>query len=295
MNKEVLVEIKNLTKAYSKNGSKYHAIENINLNIFKGETLGIVGESGSGKTTLGKTVLRLLKPDSGEINFNGKNITHLNDYQLKSVRKEMQMIFQDPFSSLNKNMTIKELILEPMIIHNIGSKTEREAKVMYLLEKVGLPFSCLNKYPEGFSGGQLQRVGIARALSIEPKLIIGDEPVSALDVSVEAQVLNLMKDLQRELMLTYLFISHDLSVVYHMSDRVAVLYLGHLVELAPKEKLFENPIHPYTKSLISSVPVTNPLFRNTSQVDISLPDRHNEAPCLVEVDEGHFVAQEVLK
>ncbi|PAE95262.1 ABC transporter ATP-binding protein [Shouchella clausii] len=234
------------------------AVDGITLNVYKGESLGIVGESGSGKSTLGRMLLRLLDPTEGEVYFNGEQISNLSNRKMRPYRRDMQMVFQDPYASLNPRMTIGELLEEPLLVHKtMNTKADRKKRAEELLETVGLPKSSYNKYPHEFSGGQRQRVGIARALSTKPKLIIGDEPVSALDVSIQSQVLNLMKDLQDEFQLTYLFIAHDLSVVKHISDRVAVMYLGRIVEIAQKDSLYETPLHPYTEALISAVPSTD--------------------------------------
>lgn len=231
------------------------AVDDISLEIYKGETLGIVGESGSGKSTLGRVLLRLLRPTDGQIIFNGVDITNLPHSRLQPLRQDMQIIFQDPFASLNPRMSVQELMEEPLIIQKSLSKQERERQVIEMLEKVGLRATDRIKYPHEFSGGQRQRISIARALIMRPKFVICDEPVSALDVSIQSQVLNLMKDLQDDLGLTYLFISHDLSVIKHISDRVAVMYLGRIVEITSKRKIYENPLHPYTQALISSIPV----------------------------------------
>jgi peptide/nickel transport system ATP-binding protein/oligopeptide transport system ATP-binding protein len=262
--KEKLLEIKNLKKYFPVKGGVLQrtighvkAVDDVSFDIFKGETLGIVGESGSGKSTLGRTILKLLDPTEGSILFEGNELAKLSHRKMRPYRQNMQMVFQDPFASLNPRMSIGELIEEPMVVQQSMSKQERKDKVVDLLRKVGLPEEAREKYPHEFSGGQRQRIGIARALSINPKFIIGDEPVSALDVSVQSQVLNLMEDLQDEFDLTYLFIAHDLSVVKHISDRVGVMYLGRLAEIGPKEKIYSNPLHPYTQALLSAVPVPN--------------------------------------
>lgn len=261
--KEVLLEVSNLKTYFPVKTSKFgknpvlKAVDDISLLVYKGETLGIVGESGSGKSTLGRTILKLVEPTEGEIIFEGQHIENLKSKKLQEVRNQMQMIFQDPFGSLNPRMRIEKIIEEPIKMHTSLSKTERKARVRELIEKVGLSEEALKKYPHEFSGGQRQRVGIARSLAINPKFIIADEPVSALDVSIQSQVLNLMMDLQDEFHLTYLFISHDLSVIKHISDRVAVMYLGRIVEIGTKDALYENPLHPYTKALLSAIPVVN--------------------------------------
>lgn len=231
------------------------AVDDVSLEIFPGETLGLVGESGCGKSTLGRTLIRLYEPTAGQIVFQGKNFLSLSGKELRSSRKDIQMIFQDPYSSLDPRMTVGQILAEPFLIHGEGgSKTNRETRIKDLLELVGLKGSHINRYPHEFSGGQKQRICIARALALNPKLIICDEPVSALDVSIQAQILNLLRDLQSRLKLTYLFISHDLSVIEHLCDRVAVMYLGKIVELASREDLFKNPQHPYTQALISAIP-----------------------------------------
>jgi len=262
--REKILEIKNLKKhftikgaAFKSNGSQVKAVDDISFDLYRGETLGIVGESGSGKSTLGRTILRLLEPTEGEIIFEGTNLEKLSLRKLDDYRKNMQMIFQDPFSSLNPRMRVGKLISEPLAVRKILNKADQSKKVLDLIGKVGLPKESLTKFPHEFSGGQRQRIGIARALSLNPQLIIADEPVSALDVSVQSQVLNLMMDLQDEFKLTYLFISHDLSVVKHISDRVGVMYLGRLVEIGPKKDIYDNPLHPYTRALLSAIPVAD--------------------------------------
>ncbi|MDF0728615.1 dipeptide ABC transporter ATP-binding protein [Cytobacillus sp. S13-E01] len=232
------------------------AVDGISLKINKGETIGIVGESGCGKSTAGRTIIRLYEPTEGQIIFKGKDISHMSENELrKTVRKDIQMIFQDPFATLNPRKTLRSIIKEPMVTHNLYANKERDEKVQELLETVGLNASFINRYPHEFSGGQRQRIGIARALALKPEMIIADEAVSALDVSIQAQIINLMQDLQKDFGLTYIFISHDLSVVRHISDRVGVMYLGKMMELAPKESLYANPLHPYTQALLSAVPV----------------------------------------
>jgi oligopeptide/dipeptide ABC transporter ATP-binding protein len=234
------------------------AVDGVSFAINQGETVGLVGESGCGKSTTGRTLLHLLQPTGGEVIYKGKNLTKMSTGELRVLRKELQIVFQDPYASLDPRMKIRDILLEPLEIHKIGSKQERLKKVDEILEVVGLGSHYANRYPHEFSGGQRQRIGIARSLILHPSLIVADEPVSALDVSIQSQILNLMQDLQEQFGLTYLFISHDLSVVKHISDRVGVMYLGRLVEFAPKESLYASPIHPYTKALLSAAPVANP-------------------------------------
>jgi peptide/nickel transport system ATP-binding protein len=267
--KPILLEVKNLKKYYPIHKGFFQqvvghvqAVDGVNFFIREGETLGLVGESGCGKTTTGRVILRAEEPTAGEVFFrkNGElvNITGLSRNELKSYRRQMQIIFQDPFSSLNPRMTVMDIISEPLVIHGIAKGDELKAQVRELLEAVGLKAQHMNRYPYAFSGGQRQRIGIARALALRPRLIVCDEPVSALDVSIQAQTLNLLEDLQQEFHLTYLFIAHDLSVVEHISNRVAVMYLGNLVELATADELYVNPLHPYTEALLSAVPRTDP-------------------------------------
>jgi len=266
--KENLLEVKNLKKYFPVKAGVFRrtvghvkAVDDVSFNIKSGETLGLVGESGCGKSTTGRTILRLLEATDGEVIFDGKNIHQLDKKDMRSVRRQMQIIFQDPYASLNPRMTVADIIGEPMDIHNLAeNKKERNKKVEELLERVGLLADHMKRYPHEFSGGQRQRIGVARALAVNPHLIICDEPVSALDVSIQAQVINLMEELQDDFDLTYLFIAHDLSVVKHISDRIAVMYLGKIVELADKRELFDNTLHPYTRSLLSAIPVADPTY-----------------------------------
>ncbi len=259
---EYLLEVKNLTKVFPIKGGllgrevgAVRAVNDISFKIKKGETLGLVGESGCGKTTLGRSILRLIEPTSGEIIFDGKNIEKASPAEMRAIRRKMQIIFQDPYASLNPRMTIGDILAEPMDIHELHTdKAARKARLLQLLAQVQLPADALNKYPHEFSGGQRQRICIARALAVEPEFIVCDEPVSALDVSVQAQVVNLLMDLQKELGLTYLFIAHDLKVVEYISNRVAVMYLGNMVEVAESSELYGDAKHPYTKALFSAIP-----------------------------------------
>lgn len=265
----ILMEIQNLKKYFpikqgllKKTVSNIKAVDDVTFKIRKGETFGLVGESGSGKSTLGRTILRLQEPTSGQVFFEGQNLFNLSHSDLRKIRREMQIIFQDPFASLNPRFTIGEVIGEMFKVHKIASGVERDEKVCQLLELVGIDSKRRHFYPHEFSGGQRQRVGIARAIALNPKFILADEAVSALDVSVQAQVINLLKDLQNQLDLTYLFIAHGLNVVRYISDRVGVMYLGSLVEVAETDELFNHPAHPYTKALISTNPIPNPYKRN---------------------------------
>ncbi|MFK8793720.1 ABC transporter ATP-binding protein [Planococcus plakortidis] len=316
--RENLLEIRNLKKYYPVTGGFFKrtignvkAVDDVSFAIRKGETLGLVGESGCGKSTAGRTILRLMKPTGGEILFEGKDITRLSGSKLQKARRDFQMVFQDPYASLNPTQMVGDIIAEPILNYEKRNKKELEQEIKTLLERVGLPEEAYYKYAHEFSGGQRQRIGIARALALHPKLIVADEPVSALDVSVQSQVLNLLKELQIEFDLTYLFIAHDLSVVKHMSDRIGVMYLGNLVELASNKDLYKEPLHPYTQALISAIPEPNPAKRKERIVlkgDVPSPQNpptgcpfhtrcplameicSQEKPVLAEVRPGHQVA-----
>jgi len=295
----------------SRTVGQVYAVDGVSFSINKGETLGLVGESGCGKTTAGRSVLRLIEPTAGEIRLDGKDITKLSKRELRTYRREMQIIFQDPFSSLNPRLSAGDIVGELLVTHGLGTAAERKERVAGLFERVGLRQAHMNNFPHEFSGGQRQRIGIARALALNPKVIIGDEPVSALDVSIQAQVINLLMDLQEEFKLSYLFIAHDLAVVEHISHRVAVMYLGKIVEYTDKKTLFTNPQHPYTEALLSAVPIPDPTIKRKKiilQGDVPSPVRpppgcyfhtrcpYAEARCKVEVPQlkeiapGHQVA-----
>jgi oligopeptide transport system ATP-binding protein len=316
---EQLIEVQDLFKyfpvthgIFSRHVADVKAVDGVSFAINRGETLGLVGESGSGKTTLGRCVLRLLEPTSGNVVFAGQDITHIKRQPMRSLRKQMQIIFQDPYASLNPRMTVGDIVAEPLIIHRLARGKEVDARVHELLRTVGLSPYHANRYPHEFSGGQRQRIGVARALAVNPKFIVADEPVSALDVSIQAQVVNLLQDLQDQLELTYLFIAHDLSVVRHISDRVAVMYVGKIVEIADRDELYNRPLHPYTQALLSAIPIPDPRVevrreRIILQGDIPSPLNppsgcrfHTRCPiaydrCITEVPEllnynGHQVA-----
>jgi oligopeptide transport system ATP-binding protein len=319
---EALLRVKNLKKyfpirggLFSREVARVHAVDDVSLEIHKGETLGLVGESGCGKSTTGRSILRLIEPTSGEVWFEDKNVTTLDKRALRVLRKEIQIIFQDPYASLNPRMTVGSIIGEALVIHRLAkSKKDREERVVQLLETVGLLADHLRRYPHEFSGGQRQRIGIARALAVSPKLIVADEPVSALDVSIQAQIINLMEDLQKQFSLTYLFIAHDLSVVEHISTRVAVMYLGKIVELAPAKELYTNPQHPYTEALLSAVPIPDPTVKRKrillegdvpspihppsgcrfhTRCPIRIPSCSENEQRLKEIAPGHWVACQV--
>ncbi len=279
--KNNILEVKNLTKYFPiKSGffkrlvGNVQAVDDVNFNLIEGETLGLVGESGCGKTTASRCVLRAVDPTSGEINFrtsdgNTVDMASLNSRELRPIRKEIQMIFQDPFSSLNARMTLLDIVGEPLLVNGVSNRDERLERVSELLTLVGLRPEYMQRYPHAFSGGERQRIGIARALALNPRVVVADEPVSALDVSVQAQVINLLMDLQEQLKLTYLFVAHDLSVVKQISDRVAVMYVGKMVEIASTKKIFEKPLHPYTEALLNAVPVPDPRKRKSEKKHLS--------------------------
>ena len=308
-----LIETRELKKYFKTSKGMLHAVDGVNLSISAGSTLGVVGESGCGKSTLGRTILRLIEPTSGEILYNGQNIAAYNTRQMLSIRKEMQIIFQDPFSSLNPRMSVRDIIAEPIRVCKLcHSNAEINQRVDRLMDTVGLASRFENAYPHELDGGRRQRIGIARALAVEPKFIVCDEPVSALDVSIQAQILNLLMDLQENMGLTYMFITHDLSVVKHISNEIAVMYLGQCVERVASERLFENPLHPYTKALLSAIPipklmprergagvikgeVSNPIdpkpgCRFAARCPLASERCQEEDLHLIEAEPGHFVA-----
>ena len=289
-----LLEVRHLTKEFTRrkglfgHGSTVKAVDDVSFRIEEGETFGLVGESGSGKTTTGRCILRLIEPTSGEVRFKGEDVLAFSRARMRQARRDMQIVFQDPYSSLNPRMRVSAIIEEPLIIHRLGTRAERQARVRELFELVGLDPSQLTRYPHQFSGGQRQRIGLARALALNPSLIIADEPVSALDVSVQAQVVNLLMDLQARLKLTYLFIAHDLRLVRHICTRIAVMYLGRIVEAGETGAIFSAPAHPYTRALLSAIPVPDPnVPRQRVVLDTTSFDR--SAP-LREVATGHFAA-----
>ena len=257
-----LIQTKNLKKYFKTGSGMLHAVDNVNLSIQKGQTLGVVGESGCGKSTLGRTILRLLPATSGEVLYNGKDLLKLKNREMKDMRSDLQIIFQDPYASLNPRMSVSQIIEEPLKVNKVyAAKEERDSRILELMDTVGLARRLANSYPHELDGGRRQRIGVARALALNPQFIVCDEPVSALDVSIQAQILNLMMDLQDSMGLTYMFITHDLSVVRHISTHIAVMYLGQVVEYAPSHKLFEEPMHPYTKALLSAIPIPDLAYR----------------------------------
>jgi ABC-type oligopeptide transport system ATPase subunit len=289
-----LLDVRGLTKDFTRQkgifgtGTTMRAVDGVTFAIAEGETFGLVGESGSGKTTTGRCILRLIEPTAGEVRFKGEDVLAFPKQRLREARRDMQIVFQDPYSSLNPRMRVQEIVEEPRVIHRLGTKAERQARVRELFELVGLDPSQLQRYPHQFSGGQRQRIGLARALALNPSFVIADEPVSALDVSVQAQVVNLLMDLQQRLMLTYLFIAHDLRLVRHICNRVAVMYLGRIVELGETEAIFAAPAHPYTRALLSAMPVPDPNApRQRVVLDPASFDRH---AALREIAAGHFAA-----
>jgi oligopeptide/dipeptide ABC transporter ATP-binding protein len=277
-----LIQVNQLSKSFSVNRRSINAVRNLSFSIEPGQTLGLVGESGCGKSTLGRLLLRLYEPTSGTILFRGQDITHYSDNMMKEVRRHMQMIFQDPFASLNPRMTVEGIISEPLIVHSINNPGEQKKLVADLLDLVNLPKNCLGRFPHEFSGGQRQRIGIARALALHPELIVCDEPISSLDVSIQAQIANLLLSLQKELHLTYLFIAHDLAMVKVLSNRVAVMYLGEFVEIGPVSELYAHPRHPYTQILLSSIPLHDPVRERTRTQTIL----HGEPPSLMNSPQG---------
>jgi oligopeptide transport system ATP-binding protein len=270
---ETLVNVEGLKMYFPVNAGLFvqkkvadvRAVDNLSFHVLKGETLGLVGESGCGKSTTGRALIQLYRPTDGSVNFGGTELTKLKGNDLRRFRRRMQMIFQDPYSSLNPRMSVQQIIGEPLAIHGLYKGNERKERIEYILQAVGLNPAFARRYPHEFSGGQRQRIGIGRALAVEPEFIVCDEPVSALDVSIQAQVINLLEDLQEQFGLTYLFIAHDLAVVRHISDRVAVMYLGKMMELADRNELYQNPLHPYTKALLSAVPITDPELERTRE------------------------------
>ena len=288
------LEVRNLTKEFTRKQGLFgeattaRAVDNVSFDIEEGETFGLVGESGSGKTTTGRCILRLIEPTAGEVRLRGDDVLAFSKTQMRQARRQMQIVFQDPYSSLNPRMRVGSIVEEPLLIHRIGTKTERQSRVRELFELVGLDASQLSRYPHEFSGGQRQRIGLARALALSPSLIIADEPVSSLDVSIQAQVINLLMDLQQRLKLTYLFIAHDLRLVEHICRRTAVMYLGRIVEMGRTESIFAAPAHPYTRALLSAIPVPDPnVQRQRVVVD---PASFDPRATLKEVAADHFAA-----
>ncbi len=309
---KALLEVKGLKKYFSTPRGMLHAVDDVTFTINKGQTLGVVGESGCGKSTTGRAILRLLEPTGGEVLFEGEDLAKLSKEEMRKKRKDLQIIFQDPFSSLNPRKTISQTIAEPLLLNKmVSDKKQLQKKVLELMEIVGLAERLYNTYPHELDGGRRQRIGIARALSVNPKFIVCDEPVSALDVSIQAQILNLMEDLQEQMGLTYMFITHDLSVVNHFSDDIAVMYLGKLIEKAPSDELFKNPTHPYTQALLSAIPLPNihkqldrillkgeitspiepkPVCRFANRCNYATDRCRSEEPQLKEISPGHFVS-----
>jgi len=310
--KSILLDVQHLTKYFHTSGGTLHAVDDVSFQIERGKTLGIVGESGCGKSTIGRTILRLLEPTSGKVIFDGTDLTALSKEELRKMRQQMQIIFQDPFSSLDPRMTVSQTIAEPLKLHGmIKNKAEREKRVLELMATVGLAERLYDAYPHELDGGRRQRIGIARALAVKPKFIVCDEPVSALDVSIQAQILNLMKDIQEREGLTYIFITHDLSVVNHFADDIAVMYMGRMVEKAPAEELFEHPIHPYTQALLSAIPIPDihtemkrivlkgevtspiepkPVCRFAARCAYACDECMKSEPELINVSPGHWAA-----
>jgi oligopeptide transport system ATP-binding protein len=289
-----LVEVRNLVKhfvrgsGFLRKGTSVKAVDDISFSIEAGETFGLVGESGSGKTTTGRCLLRLIEPTAGAVRFRGEDVRAFSHKRLRTARRDMQIVFQDPYSSLNPRMRARQIVEEPLIIHGLGDRASRRARVRELFTLVGLDPDHLERFPHEFSGGQRQRIGLARALALNPSFLVLDEPVSALDVSVQAQVVNLLMDLQQRLSLTYLFIAHDLRLVEHICARVAVMYLGKIVEMGPTSSIFESPQHPYTRALLSAIPVTDP---DAPRQRITLdPSQFNREAALREVSAGHLAA-----
>jgi oligopeptide transport system ATP-binding protein len=321
--KKIILEVKNLKKYFPVLGGVFSrpvawvkAVDDVSFHIYEGETFSLVGESGSGKTTTGKTILKLHEPTAGHILFEGKDISNYSPSEMRPLRRDMQIIFQDPYGSLNPRLPVGEIIREPLAVHKIGTKKEQEERVVEIMKLVGLRPEYLHRYPHEFSGGQRQRIGIARAVVLNPKFIVADEPVSALDASIQAQVLNLLLELQQKLALTYLFIAHNLAVVRHVSDRIGVMYLGKLMEVADTKELFDNPLHPYTQALLSAIPIPDPDVKKERiilQGDIPSPINPpsgcpfrtrcmyakdicaEKTPPLVDVGGGHYVACHFVK
>ena len=315
---DLLLDVNDLVKSFPLKKSKFfqdtpfvYAVNGISFSLKRGETLGLVGESGCGKTTAGRAILRLIEPTSGSIHFEGQNVARFKEHELREFRRNAQMIFQDPFASLNPRMTVGDIVGEPLLVHKMGTKAQRTDQVAEVLEKVGLATDYMKRFPHEFSGGQRQRIGIARVLTLNPKLIIADEPVSALDVSIQAQIINLLVNLQDEFRLSYLFVSHDLAVVEHISNRVAIMYLGKIVEIAPSQYIYSKPRHPYTQALLSAIPIPDPKSatqRTILQGDIPNPANppsgctfrtrcphainvcSQQIPEMIEVSDAHYVA-----